>query len=94
MIANMVFVRPEREKLWEFADGSYVMHPALIFEDQVIMAAFLIGVPFLLWRVRRSLAAQFLLGMLLLSTVVVYVPQIATFVGDNLVLPWQIHRLA
>jgi len=94
VIANMVFVRPEREKLWEFADGSYVMHPALIFEDQVVMAAFVIGVPFLLWRVRRSLAAQFLLGMLLLSTVVVYVPQIATFVGDNLVLPWQIHRLA
>ncbi len=35
-----------------------------------------------------------LLGMLVLSTVVVYVPPIATFVGDRIVLPGQLWRLA
>ena len=93
VIANMVFVHPERQKILEFADGSYIMHPVLL-QDPIILATFFLGVLFLLWRVRRSIAAQLLLGMLVLSTFVVYVPPVATFIGDNLVLPWQIHRLA
>jgi hypothetical protein len=53
----------------------------------------MLGIPFLLWRVRRNLAAQLLLGVLVVPAVVVYVPPITTFVGDNLVLPGQLHRL-
>src|SRR3712207_9524726 len=45
-------------------------------------------------RLKGSLAAQLLLGMMYLTTVVVYMPTIATFLGDNVVLPGQIWRLA
>jgi hypothetical protein len=56
--------------------------------------AFLVGLPFLLWRLKRNLAAQLLFGVMYLAAVVVYVPPIATFLGDNVVLPGQIWRLA
>jgi hypothetical protein len=93
VLRNMIFVSPERNRIFEFADGSYMMHPSLIL-DPVIAVAFVVGVPFLLWRVRENLAARLLLGTLLLTTLVVYVPPITTFLGDNVVLPGQIWRLA
>src|SRR5829696_4918672 len=78
-----------QNRIFELADGSYIMHPSLIL-DPVIATAFLIGLPFLLWRLKRSLAAQLLFGMMYVTTVIVYVPPIATFLGDNVVLPGQI----
>jgi hypothetical protein len=93
VLRNMLFVSPERNRILELADGSYLMHPSLLLDD-VISAAFLIGVPFLLCRLRSSLAARLLLGTLYITTVVVYVPPVTTFLGDNLVLPGQIWRLA
>ncbi len=93
VLRNMVFVSPERARIFEFADGSYMMHPSLLL-DPILAVAFLAGIPFLLWRVQRSVAAQLLLGTMLLTTVAVYVPPIATFLGDNVVLPGQIWRLA
>jgi len=48
----------------------------------------------LLWRLQRSLAAQLLFGTMYLTAVVVYVPPIATFLGDEVVLPGQLWRLA
>jgi hypothetical protein len=93
VLRNMIFVSPERQRIYEFADGSYMMHPSLVL-NPVILIAFLLGVPFLIWRLRSSLTAQLLLGMLTFSTVVCYIPPIATFVGDNIVLPGQLWRLA
>ena len=93
VLRNMIFVSPERNRIHELVDGSYIMHPSLLL-DPVIAAAFLIGLPFLLWRLRSSLAARLLLGTLYVTMVVVYVPPITTFLGDNLVLPGQIWRLA
>ena len=93
VLRNMIFVSPERNRIFEFADGSYMMHPSLLL-DPMIATAFLIGLPFLLWRVKRSLAARLLFGVMYVTTVVVYVPPITTFLGDNVVLPGQIWRLA
>jgi Family of unknown function (DUF6077) len=93
VLRNMIFVSPERNRIYELADGSYIMHPSLLL-DPVIAAAFLIGIPFLLWRLRSNLAARLLLGTLYVTMVVVYVPPITTFLGDNVVLPGQIWRLA
>jgi hypothetical protein len=93
VLRNMIFVSPERNRIHELVDGSYIMHPSLIL-DPVIATAFLIGLPFLLWRLRRSLSARLLLGTLYITMVVVYVPPITTFLGDNVVLPGQIWRLA
>src|SRR5215204_514994 len=93
VLRNMIFVSPERNRIFELANGSYMMHPSLLL-DPVIAAAFLIGLPFLLWRLNRSLAAQLLFGTMFLTAVVVYVPPIATFLGDEVVLPGQLWRLA
>jgi hypothetical protein len=93
VLRNMVFVSPERARIFEFADGSYIMHPSLLL-DPIIAVAYMLGVPFLLWRVQRSVAAQLLFGTMFLTTVAVYVPPVATFLGDNVVLPGQIWRLA
>ena len=89
-----------RLRIWESQDrllllgdgGSYIMHPALVL-NPVIAAAYLLGVPFLIWRLERSLAAQLLLGTLLFTPVLVYVPPVATFVGQ-FIGPWLIYRLA
>lgn len=93
VLSNMVFARPDREQILELSDGLYIMHPSLLL-DPVILAAFVLGIPFLLWRLKSSLAAQLLLGTLLLTTIVCYVPQIATFMANNVVVPGQLHRLA
>jgi hypothetical protein len=93
VIEHTVFITDYWKHIHEFADGSYIMHPFLIL-NPVILWAYLLGVPFLLWRVRCSLAAQLLLGGLAVVTVVVYVPPVATFVGEELVGPNLIYRLA
>jgi hypothetical protein len=93
VLRNMIFVQPWKMRVFEFADGSYMMHPSLLL-NPVIATALFLGIPFLLWRLRKSLAAQLLLGVLLVATVVCYVPPVATFVGDNIVLPGQLWRLA
>jgi len=93
VLANMVFVKPVWKHILELDNGYYIMHPYLIL-DRAVLTALVLGLPFLLWRLRRSLAAQLLFGALVLTTVVVYVPPIATFVGDKIVLPGQLWRLA
>jgi hypothetical protein len=40
VLRNMIFVSPERNRIFEFADGSYMMHPSLLL-DPMIAAAFL-----------------------------------------------------
>jgi hypothetical protein len=93
VLRNMIFVSPERNRIFELADGSYIMHPSLLL-DPVIGTAFLIGLPFLLWRLKGSLAAQLLFGTMYMAAIIVYVPPISTFLGDHVVLPGQIWRLA
>ena len=93
VLRNMIFVSPARRRIFEFADGSSMMHPSLVL-DPVLLTAFVLGIPFLLWRVRGSLAARLLLGVLIVATVVCYFPPISTFLGDDLVLPGQLWRLA
>ena len=93
VLRNMIFVSPERNRILELADGSYIMHPSLLL-DPVIAIALVIGLPFLVWRLRSNLAARLLLGTLYATIVVVYVAPITTFLGDSVVLPGQIWRLA
>jgi hypothetical protein len=93
VLVNMVCVKPWWKHILELHNGYYIMHPYLIL-DRVILTALMFGLPFLLWRLRGSLAAQLLFGTLVLTIVVVYVPPIATFVGDKIVLPGQLWRLA
>ena len=95
VLANMVFLRPGWKHIYELEGGSYIMHPWVVM-DPVILGALLVGVPFLVRRLllRQSMSAQFLLGILSASVIVCYVPPVATFVGDYIVLPGQLWRLA
>ena len=88
-----VFITESWRHIYEFGDGSYMMHPWLLL-NPVILAAYVLGVPFLLRRARRSTAAQLLLGGLVVVTVAVYVPPVATFVGEEVIVPGLLWRLA
>ena len=93
VIEHTVFITPYWMHIYEFEDGLYIMHPWLIL-NPVILWTYALGIPFLLRRIRTSIAAQMLFGGLAVVTVVVYVPAVATFVGENLVGPNLIYRLA
>ena len=88
-----VFITESWRHIYELNDGLYIMHPWLLL-NPVILGAYVFGVPFLLWRVRKSVAAQLLLGGMVVVTVAVYVPQVATFVGNHLIVPGLLWRLA
>jgi hypothetical protein len=90
---NLVFILRAQGKILELSDGSYIMNPSLLLHLPILVAI-VVGLPFLFWRLRRSLAAQLLAGMLLVSIIVCYVPPIATFFGNHIVSPDQLWRLA
>ena len=93
VLANAVFVRPGWERILVLGGGYYIMHPSLLL-NPVVALGYLAGLPFLFSRVGASSAARLLLGVLLLVTAVCFFPPLTTFVGDNVVLPGQIWRLA
>jgi hypothetical protein len=93
VLANMVFVKEGWQRVLELGDNYYMVNPERLL-DPAILIAFLVGLPFLLWRLKRSLAAQLILGMLLVPTVVCFVPPVATFFGNHIVVPGQLWRLA
>jgi len=88
-----VFITESWRHIYELGDRYYIMHPWLLL-NPVILGSYVFGVPFLLWRVRTSVPAQLLLGGLSVVTVAVYVPPVATFVGDHLIVPGLLWRLA
>ena len=88
-----VFITESWRHIYRLDDGLYIMHPWLLL-NPVILVACVFGVPFLLWRIRESVAAQLLLGGLVVATVAVYVPQVATFIGNHLIVPGLLWRLA
>lgn len=92
LVENRLNVWQDQKRLLILGEGSYIMHPSLVF-NPVIAGAYLIGVPFLVWRAKRSLAAQMLLGLLLFFAALVYIPPVASFAGQ-FVRPWLIYRLA
>jgi len=93
VLANMVFVKPEWDRVLELGGGYYMVHPAQLL-NPVVPVAFLVGLPFLFPRLKHSLAARLLVGMLVVPAVVCFVPPVATFFGDHVILPGQMWRLA
>jgi len=93
VLANMVFVKPEWHRVLELGNGYYMVHPAQL-ANPVVPVAFLVGLPFLLPRLKRRPAAQLLVAMLVVPAVVCFFPPVATFFGDHVILPGQMWRLA
>lgn len=79
-------------RLWigSVAAARYLLHPHLIFHPLTLLALLL--VPLLLLDVRRSLAAQFLLGNMLIPVLLLYNPLTAPLIG-RLITPWLLYRL-
>jgi len=92
--AYRLYTWERQERLLVLGEGSYVMHPSLLLQP-VVLAAYVLGAPFLAWRAwkARDVGAQLLLGVLVLSPVLLYVPPVTTFLG-GFVGPWTIWRLA
>lgn len=90
--AKQLLSAEEQQHLLILGDGSYIMHPSLLLSP-VLLGAYLLGVPFLLWRVKRSVPAQLLLGVLIIVPALLYTPPVATFLA-NLVDPWNLWRLS
>jgi tetratricopeptide (TPR) repeat protein len=92
--AYRLYTWERQERLLVLAQGSYVMHPSLLLQP-IVLAAYAFGAPFLAWRAWRAgdIGAQLVLGTLLLSPVLLYVPPVTTFLG-GFVGPWTIWRLA
>jgi hypothetical protein len=88
-----VFITESWRHIYRLGDSLYIMHPWLLL-NPMILGAYVFGVPFLLWRVRKSVTAQLLLGGLAVVTVAVYVPPVATFIGNDLIVPGLLWRLA
>jgi len=93
VLYGTVFITEQWRHIYELGDGSYIMHPWLIL-NPVILGTYLLGVPFLISRLGSSPAARLLLGGMVLVAVAVYVPPVSTFVGEELVGPNLIWRLA
>ncbi|MDP8974706.1 MAG: tetratricopeptide repeat protein, partial [Actinomycetota bacterium] len=72
--------------------GQYIVDPVFLL-NPAVLAAYVLGVPFLVLRVRQSAAAQLLLGTLLFVPIVCFVPPIANFAGE-VIGPWILPRLA
>jgi len=70
----------------------YVVDPSLLL-NPAVLAGYVLGVPFLVFRASKSPSAQFLLGTLLLMPVVCFVPQIAGPISV-VIGPWILPRLA
>ncbi len=93
VLANMVFVRPEWRHIYELGNGLFIMHPYLILNPAIALA-YLVGIPFLIPRLKRTAAAPLLLGIMVVTAVLVYVPPVATFFGNEVIIPSQIWRVA
>jgi tetratricopeptide (TPR) repeat protein len=70
----------------------YIVDPVFLL-NTAVFAAYVLGAPFLVLRVRESVAAQLLLGTLLLVPVLCFVPPISGFVAA-VIGPWILPRLA
>jgi tetratricopeptide (TPR) repeat protein len=80
------------DRLLALGGDAYVAHPSLLLNPAILLA-YLPGVPFLVWHLRRHLAAQALLGMLLFTLIFTHIPPVAAFVA-KMIRPWMLERLA
>src|SRR3712207_8124096 len=59
VLDNTVFITESWRHIYEFDDGSYMMHPWLALKP-AILGTYALGIPFLLWRGGRNAPRHFL----------------------------------
>ena len=77
-------------RLWLLQNAGYILHPAAIIDPVLLIAV--LGIPFLIWQLRRNLSARLLLGTLVFVPLLLYVPLTGKTIGQ-LVTPWMLYRL-
>ncbi|MCG3206493.1 MAG: hypothetical protein FOGNACKC_00092 [Anaerolineae bacterium] len=79
-------------RLWVLSasDDHYVAHPHLIAHPLILLAILLM--PLLLFNIRRSLAAQFLVSNMVATLLLLYTPGLTPLLG-RLITPWLLYRL-
>lgn len=92
LIGSMVLAHEKTSKLLVLGDGWYMMHPSLLLNPFVLLAC-LVGLPLLLSRIKKSLVARLLSGILLFSLVLLYFPPVASLAAA-VIGPGQLWRLA
>ncbi len=80
------------QRLMVLGGDSYIMHPTLLL-NPVVLAAYVLGVPFLLYQLEKNLAAPLLLGVLVFTPILIYIPPISTPLAGA-IGPWVLARLA
>lgn len=80
------------KRLLIIGGDSYVMHPALVLNPAVV-TAYALCVSFVIFRLKRDLAAQTLLGVLAFTPLLIYVPPVSTPLAE-IVGPWVLVRLS
>ena len=80
------------KRLLVIGEDSYMMHPSLLLNPAMI-AAYALAISFVIFRLRRSFTAQLLLGVLLFTPLLIYVPPISTPLA-NIIGPWVLVRLS
>lgn len=80
------------KRLLVLGDGSYIVHPAVLLSPG-ILAAYVLGLPFLIFHLRKSLAARLLLGVLVFTPFLIYLPPISTRLAE-IVGPWVLPRFS
>ncbi|MGB3683001.1 MAG: DUF6077 domain-containing protein [Rubrobacteraceae bacterium] len=79
-------------RLLVLGGDSYIVHPSFLLNPAVI-AAYALGISFVVFRLKRDLAAQLLLGILVFAPLLIYVPPISTPLA-KIVGPWVLVRLS
>ncbi len=79
----------DQERMLMLSNGSYILHPRLVFQGLHILA--FIGLPILIWQARRHRSARLLLGILTLIPIIDLLPPTAMLLG-RLVTPALLFR--
>ena len=82
----------DSKRLLVLGEDSYMMHPALLL-NPVVFLAYALGVPFLIVKLKESLAARLLLGVLAFTAIAIYVPFISTPLA-GIFGPWVLIRFS
>ncbi|CAN5529972.1 hypothetical protein BH24ACT22_BH24ACT22_09010 [soil metagenome] len=92
MTQSLIETWSSSNRLLVVGDDSYMMHPSFLLNPAII-AAYALGVSFVIFRLRRSFAAQLLLGVLMFTPLLIYVPPISTPLA-KIIGPWVLVRLS
>ncbi len=90
-IAKLIKFTLNMERIQIFSNGSFALHPRLIFQGVTILA--LIGLPIMLWKIRTSRSVRLLLGTIVVFSGIMMFGPTAALISEAM-SPVLIYRLS